>query len=250
MTIELDPATIRMLVVALLIICGASVEQLGLVQVSSYPGRHYLRDRFIGVYEPVPGAPVRDTTLTQSQQEMRETIHISKYRPGTPHFWAALAVAGVGGYAYGSTTTIRAIMSWMRHPLANYMVHAGRTNFVRYAGRFYLQTTKAYRYVNYVAFAYSPFATYHHLKAEEYEKAVIQWFGPPGSVHIYEEYFEKESKDTGSSGRPPSKIPGKELPRKKPAKMPQEQRMRLWRMGLRWCRKHRRYDRCSLRARK
>lgn len=31
MTIELDPATIRMLLVALLIICGASVEQLGLV---------------------------------------------------------------------------------------------------------------------------------------------------------------------------------------------------------------------------
>ena len=31
MTIELDPATIRMLLVALLVICGASVEQLGLV---------------------------------------------------------------------------------------------------------------------------------------------------------------------------------------------------------------------------
>ena len=31
MTIELDPGTIRMLVLAALIICGASVEQLGLV---------------------------------------------------------------------------------------------------------------------------------------------------------------------------------------------------------------------------
>jgi len=31
MTIELDPATIRMLVLAALIICGASVEQLGLL---------------------------------------------------------------------------------------------------------------------------------------------------------------------------------------------------------------------------
>ena len=31
MTIELDPATIRMLVLAALIICGASVEQMGML---------------------------------------------------------------------------------------------------------------------------------------------------------------------------------------------------------------------------
>ena len=221
--------------------------------MSSYPGRHYLRDRFIGVYEPAPGTPPRETTLTDSQIEMRRVIdNTFKYvpKPGSPEFWLMIALGGLGAHAYGTTTTARAILSWMRHPIANYMVQAGRTNFIRYAGNFYLQSTKVYRYANYVAFAYSPFATYHYLKAEEYEKAMIQFFGPPGSVHIYEEYFEKESKDTVAPGILTGKLPGKGSPPEKPAKMPQEQRMRLWRMGLRWCNKHRRYDRCSLRARK
>jgi len=35
----------------------------------------------------------------------------------------------------------------------------------------------------------------------------------------------------------------------KPKKMSAKQKKRLWRMGLRWCNKHRRYDKCSLRAR-
>lgn len=35
----------------------------------------------------------------------------------------------------------------------------------------------------------------------------------------------------------------------KPSKMSNAQKMRLWRMGLRWCKTHGRYDRCSLRER-
>lgn len=217
--------------------------------MSSYPGRHYLRDRFIGVYEPDPGLPARDTTPTQAQQEMRGLIHISKYRPGTPHFWGALALTGLGLGALRVSAPARALLSWVRHPVMNSLSTWGRTATIRNGANFYLQASKVYRYANYVAFAYSPFATYHYLKAEEYDKAIIQWFGPPGSVYLYEKYFEEESKDTVSTGRPTRGLSGKELPKKKSAKMPQEQRMRLWRMGLRWCRKHRRYDRCSLRAR-
>ena len=33
--------------------------------------------------------------------------------------------------------------------------------------------------------------------------------------------------------------------KKKPSKMPSAQKKRLWRMGLRWCKKHQRYDRCG-----
>lgn len=40
-----------------------------------------------------------------------------------------------------------------------------------------------------------------------------------------------------------------EVRRKTPKKMGNSQKMRLWRMGLRWCKKHNRYDRCSLRER-
>ena len=40
-----------------------------------------------------------------------------------------------------------------------------------------------------------------------------------------------------------------EVKKKKPSKMSDAQKKRLWRMGLRWCNKHKRYDKCSLRAR-
>jgi hypothetical protein len=39
-----------------------------------------------------------------------------------------------------------------------------------------------------------------------------------------------------------------EVKKKKPSKMSDAQKKRLWRMGLRWCNKHKRYDKCSLRA--
>lgn len=151
----------------------------------------------MGVYEPDPGTQPMDTTLTQSQQEMRDLIHISKFRPGTPHFWGALALTGLGLGAYRATAPARVVLSWVRHPVMNYLSTYGRSTPIRYGAYFYLQASKAYRYSNYIAFAYSPFATYHYLKAGENEKAMIQWFGPPGSVYIYEKYFEKESKDKG-----------------------------------------------------
>lgn len=36
-----------------------------------------------------------------------------------------------------------------------------------------------------------------------------------------------------------------EVKKKKPSKMSDAQKKRLWRMGLRWCKKHQRYDRCK-----
>ena len=204
----------------------------------------------MGKYDP--GTGVKEQPPTTRELEMQGIIKPSLDivpRPGTPEFWLSLALAGVGGYALHVTKPARVVLSWVRHPVMNYLSTYARSAPIRYGANFYLQASKAYRYTNYVAFAYSPFATYHYLKAEEYEKAMIQYFGPPGSVYLYEQLIEKESNDPGSTGRPTRGLPGKELPKKKPAKMPQEQRMRLWRMGLRWCRKHRRHDRCSLRAR-
>ena len=112
-------------------------------------------------------------------------------RPGTPEFWAALALAGVGGYTMHVTSPARVIVSWVRNPVANLLSTQGRTATIRFGANFYLQASKAYRYTNYVAFAYSPFATFHYLKAGEHEKAMIHYFGPPGSVMIYEKLFEQ-----------------------------------------------------------
>ena len=107
-----------------------------------------------------------------------------------------------------------------------------------------MAANKAYRYLGYAQFAASPFATIHYLREGEYEKAMIQYFGPIGSVYIYNKFTESQK-----PGVKPE-LPRRIRPSRKPSEVPKKQKMRLWRMGLRWCRKHGRYDRCSLRARR
>lgn len=158
---------------------------------------------------------------------------------------------------YQVSRPARYALTWIRHPIANYLARYRGWTWLGTGAKYYLHAGKGYRYANYVAFAYSPFATYRYLKADEYEKAMIQYFGPLGGVYVYEKFIEKPSKDTvadrkviGVESVRPDKSLTQELPKKTTSKMPQAQRMRLWRMGLRWCKKHNRYDRCSLRARK
>ncbi len=154
-----------------------------------------------------------------------------------------MAASGV----LSATATGRLWYSYWRSPVATVLKHHGRTAFIRGSAGAWLLGAKAYRYAGYYQFYKQPFATYHYLREGEYEKAMIQYFGPIGSVFVYNKYQESrksseirvEVKQTRSSRKP-----------SKPSKVPKKQKMRLWRMGLRWCRQHGRYDRCSLRARK
>jgi hypothetical protein len=89
-----------------------------------------------------------------------------------------------------------------------------------------------------------------------YVKAGMVWFGPPGSLLAYETYKGKPGSDLvepTSVTIQPKVVEPKTKPvrskKKKPSKMSSAQKKRLWRMGLRWCSKHGRYDKCSLRAR-
>jgi hypothetical protein len=83
----------------------------------------------------------------------------------------------------------------------------------------------------------------------EYKEAALQWFGPPGSLLIYERMTSKPGQSFRPTTLQPKVVQSKPKPGKKPSKMPAVQKKRLWRMGLRWCRKHGRYDKCSSRAR-
>ncbi len=87
----------------------------------------------------------------------------------------------------------------------------------------------------------------------QYTKAGLVWFGPPGSLLAYEKYKGKPDKGKVLPATiQPTVVELKTKPapsKKKPSKMSAKQKKRLWRMGLRWCRVHNRYDRCSLRAR-
>lgn len=83
----------------------------------------------------------------------------------------------------------------------------------------------------------------------QYTKAAIQWWGPPGSLLIYERMKGKPGHSTKTPALQPPVVQSKPKSGKKPSKMPAAQKKRLWRMGLRWCRTHGRYDRCTSRAR-
>lgn len=84
----------------------------------------------------------------------------------------------------------------------------------------------------------------------DYDKAAVQWWGPPGSLLIYERMTAKPGQSSRTTTVQPKVVVSKpKKPGKKPSKMPAAQKKRLWRMGLRWCRKHGRYDKCASRAR-
>lgn len=175
----------------------------------------------------------------------------SRYMVAKGGLTAASFVVGGGVVTTVATKTkgVRTGLSWVRNPALMYVANFGRTNLQRSLARGALGVGKAVRYVNYGAFIASPFMTYRYYKKGEYDKAIINWFGPPGSVWVYnraEKMFEKEPSrqkysQTGMPTNQPRVVKSK--------KMSEAQKMRLWRMGLRWCKTHRRYDRCSLRER-
>ncbi len=143
-----------------------------------------------------------------------------------------------------STSAIRLGLSYYRSPLPTLLAYEGRSAFARASGRAILLSGRAYRYAGYYQFLSNPFATLKYLKEGEYAKAMIQYFGPVGSVFVYNKF-------TGSQKTTEKRVvPRQTRKSRKPSQIPKKQKMRLWRMGLRWCRQHGRYDRCSLRARK
>lgn len=94
------------------------------------------------------------------------------------------------------------------------------------------------------------------LYDRDYDDAAVNWFGPPGSLIAYEyakgklgrngQPFERKPSIGLIEMKPVKKSVNRPKPsKKKPSKMPAAQKKRLWRMGLRWCKKHQRYDRCG-----
>ena len=208
----------------------------------------YLKDKFVAVYEPDAGAPTREQPPTLGQSLGIDVTPEWAPAPGTPGFWGSLALAGTGLGAHRATAPVRGAMTWVRHPVAKYLAVYRSSTALGRGAKIYLQASKGMRYVNYAAFAMNPLATYHYYKNEEYDKAIVQYFGPVGSVWVY---TKLRPQPRGKVGGPQARKRLREDTRtRQPNKLPERQRMRLWRMGLRWCKQHKRYDRCSLRARR
>lgn len=177
-------------------------------------------------------------------------------------------VPAAAGY-YARTSGARLALSYYRAPVLTLLANHARSGTVRWAARASLGVSRTARYAGYAASIVNPFMTYKYLRREDYTRAAISYYGPPGTVWVYNRalgIFEKSSRqpyatrDMPSSRKvdgwnpkelsdPRDKFPARTKVVKKSKKMSKVQRNRLWRMGLRWCPRHKRYDKCSLRAR-
>lgn len=117
------------------------------------------------------------------------------------------------------------------------------------------------------------FEVLSYVAERDLERAAVAAFGPVGSIFLYNrlrtepksveildpytqiaaptnvrQLMTFQSLGGGESVR--QELSGRTTTAKrKPSQIPAKQKKRMWRMGLRWCRKHQRYDKCSLRAR-
>ena len=107
----------------------------------------------------------------------------SRHKVAKGGLTVASLVVGGGAVRTVATKTkgVRTGLSWVRNPALMYVANFGRTNLQRSLARGALGVGKAVRYANYGAFIASPFMTYRYYKKGEYDKAIINWFGPPRS---------------------------------------------------------------------
>ncbi len=174
----------------------------------------------------------------------------------------ALGVAGVGlglatpvvaGY-YGRTAAVRLAISYSRKPMLTIAANHARSGIVRAAARGGLGVSKAYGLTVLASRIANPFMSIKYAMRGDLKRAALAHYGPVGAVWVYnrhEQRMERTDRDPFRSVSVPSSKSSRTTSsgKLKKKKMSQKQKNRLWRMGLRWCPKHKRYDKCSLRAR-
>lgn len=177
--------------------------------------------------------------------------------PGAKASRTIMLIAGtafIGGPVVGRVATftkpVRNVLTWIKHPIAKTLATQTSYKSVQMGARGYLTGMKAIRYAGYAASVYSPFETYRYLTEGDYKRAALQWYGPPGTVYMYNHLTMEP---INSSARM-EEIKQLSKPQKKAkpsssktnkSSMTAKQRRRLNRMGLRYCPTHRRYDRCA-----
>lgn len=148
------------------------------------------------------------------------------------------------------TKPVRNVLTWIKHPIAKTLATQTRYKSVQMGAKGYLTGMKAIRYTGYAAALYSPFETYRYLTEGDYKRAALQWYGPPGTVYMYNKLTMEpvnspaRMEEIKQLSKPKKKIQPSSSKKKK-SSMTAKQRRRLNRMGLRYCPTHRRYDRCA-----
>ncbi len=166
-----------------------------------------------------------------------------------------MLAAPVAGSAYSSTAGARLVLSYHRKPVLTILANHAKSGIVRAAARGGLGVSKGYGLLVLASAVANPFMSIKYAMRGDLKRVAIAHYGPPGAVWVYNRHEQRmertdrvafrsvsvpssKSSRTTSSGKP-----------KKTKRISRAQKNRLWRMGLRWCPKHKRYDKCSLRAR-
>ena len=163
---------------------------------------------------------------------------------------------------YGSTASARLIVSYVRKPFLTIAANNAKSGIVRSAARAGLGVSKAYGIAMVASRITNPFMSIKYAMRGDLKRAALAHYGPLGAVWVYnqhEQRMERTDREAfrsvsqsgrlnvkGHLTRTTSSGSNSKIKKKK---MSQKQKNRLWRMGLRWCPKHKRYDKCSLRAR-
>ena len=166
-----------------------------------------------------------------------------------------IAAAPFVGHAYSSTAQVRLAVSYGRKPILTIAANHAKSGIVRAAARGGLGVSKTYGLAVLASAVMNPFMSIKYAMRGDLKRAAIAHYGPPGALWVYnrrEQRMERPVRDPIRAVVQPSNLPTRTPSPGKPKKtkrIPQAQKNRLWRMGLRWCPKHKRYDKCSLRAR-
>ncbi len=165
-----------------------------------------------------------------------------------------VAAAPFAGSAYSSTAPARLALSYHRKPVLTIMANHAKNGIVRAAARGGLGVSKGYGILVLASTIANPFMSVKYAMRGDLKRAALAHYGPPGAVWVYnrrEQRMERTDREAFRSVSVPSSRSSRTTStgKLKKKKMPQKQKNRLWRMGLRWCPKHKRYDKCSLRAR-
>ncbi len=151
-----------------------------------------------------------------------------------------VGIGAIAGSAYSATATARSIVTLARSPVLGSIAISGHR--LSTAARGLLLTKKLYRYAAFGLWVYNPLATFNYIRDGEYTKAAISFYGPAGSVYLYNHIIEddlvserqpyaQKRVSTNLSKSKSSKKKGKSSQRRSTGRPP-------------WCQRHRTYHYC------
>jgi hypothetical protein len=192
---------------------------------------------------------VQSSSPGEARDAARDSLAIAGFAVGLGY--AAPIVAGY----YGRTAAVRLAISYGRKPILTIAANHAKSGIVRAAARGGLGVSKVYGLASATSSILNPFMSVKYAMRGDLKRAALAHYGPPGAVWLYnrrEQRMERHDREAIRSVGQPTNLPSRTTSSrklKKKKRIPRAQKNRLWRMGLRWCPKHKRYDKCSLRAR-